>query len=228
MLEKKHNFTSYEEKINTITDSEVIVHMVSEALEDGMRVSKALKEISAVLKGSFLVSLISTSEPELIWIANWYQPCYIGLGKNEAMFCSSFSGFQEIKEELDTIFQPKKNSLITLSRKGVKIEPLDITRDVPELFLIKNRLKEHILNILEDGETNIRALWKALNPEGWADSFRITIDEWNDYVKKGVSIVNPYIEVLDELIFERKIRQRIDLRVEGGVKDTPRFSYFIP
>jgi len=37
--------------------------------------------------------------------------------------------------------------------------------------------------------------------------------------------VNPYIEVLDMLISEGRILERVDLRPEGGVPDTPRFSY---
>ncbi len=45
------------------------------------------------------------------------------------------------------------------------------------------------------------------------------------YRKAGVSIVNPYIEVVDMLLADGLIRERIDLRSEGGVPDTPRFSY---
>jgi len=40
-----------------------------------------------------------------------------------------------------------------------------------------------------------------------------------------VSIVNPYIRTLDMLIADGMIRERVDLRLEGGVPDTPRFSY---
>ena len=38
-----------------------------------------------------------------------------------------------------------------------------------------------------------------------------------------MSIVNPLIEVLDELIDEGKIEKRIDYRAEGCYTKTPRF-----
>ena len=225
-LRGRHTFTSYEAELDAITDSEVAVHMLEEALKKRMSKEEGLRWIAPQLKGSFLLACISTDEPETVWIANWHQPCMVAVGENEAMFCSSHIGFSEILDDLYRIFEPPKNSLLKLTRGRVGVMPLDLGRRVPQLKLDKNEAGRRIMDVLKQrGEVDFRVLWYELNPEGWARSFGITPDEWQELRKRGVSIVNPYIETLDMLLSERKIRRRIDRRLEGGVEGTPRFAY---
>jgi hypothetical protein len=66
---------------------------------------------------------------------------------------------------------------------------------------------------------------RAFGNEGWAKAYGVSVDQMKEYREAGVSIVNPYIEVVDMLLADGLIKERIDLRSEGGVPDTPRFSY---
>jgi glucosamine--fructose-6-phosphate aminotransferase (isomerizing) len=224
-LRDRYAFKSYSEKIDGITDSEVAIHMLSDLVGEGQDIEESLKGIAARFTGSFLLAVISRRHPDKIWIANWHQPCFIGFGEDEAMFCSSLIGFHEIEDELDVIFQPQKNSLITLTRDGVDIEPLDILRTIPDLSLDKIKLRELIISILEEGEADFRGVWYALHPYGWAEAYGVTSEKWMEHRKAGVGIVNPFIEVLDELIIRDEIERWTDLRLEGGVRYTPRYSY---
>lgn len=224
-LRKGHVFTSYEAEIDGITDSEVAVHMLEDAVREGLSVGEGLRRMAPQLRGSFLLGCISVEEPETVWIANWHQPCVVAVGDDEAMFCSSHIGFSEVSDELNRVFEPPKNSLLKLARGRVEVMPLDPGRKVPDLRLDMNELGGIITEVLRNGEVDFRALWHELNPDGCATAYGITPEEWQDLRKRGVSVVNPYIETLDMLIAEGKIRRRIDWRLEGGVEGTPRFAY---
>ena len=225
-LRDGHAFTSYEAELDAITDSEVAVHMLEDAVKKGMSIEEGLRWMAPQLKGSFLLACISTDEPETVWIANWHQPCLVAVGEDEAMFCSSYIGFSELRNDLDRVFEPSKNSLLKLTRGRVEIMPLDPGRKVPQLKLDKNEAGRQIVEVLKRKcEVDFRVLWYELNPDGWARSFGVTPEEWQELRKRGVSIVNPYIETLDMLLAEGKIRRRIDRRYEGGIEGTPRFAY---
>lgn len=225
-LKGNHEFRSYSAEVDDITDSEVAVHMLSDALKGGMTVEEGLRSLAKWFTGSFLLGVILTEEPETVWIANWHQPCVVAVGDDEAMFCSSRIGFHDVRAELDRVFQPPKNSIMKLTRGRVEVTPLDPNRRVPNLRLDRNELARLILDILKrTGELDFRRIAQALGQEGWAQAYGISVDQYKDIRKAGVSMVNPYIEVVDMMLAEGLIRERVDLRSEGGVPDTPRFSY---
>jgi hypothetical protein len=225
-LKANHAFSSYSAEVDAITDSEVAVHMLSDALDGGMGVEEGLRSLARRFTGSFLLGVITVDKPETVWIANWHQPCVVAVGDDEAMFCSSHIGFHEVRGELNRIFEPPKNSILRLTRGRVDITPLDPDRRVPDLRLNGNELAGQILEILKrTKELDFRMIASALGNEGWAKAYGVSVDQMKGYREAGVSIVNPYIEVVDMLLADGLIKERIDLRSEGGVPDTPRFSY---
>jgi glutamine phosphoribosylpyrophosphate amidotransferase len=225
-LKKTHVFSSYSEELDAITDSEVAIHMLSDEVAKGRSVDDTLKRMSIQYSGSFLFSVISVDEPDTIYIANWHQPCYIGIGDDEVMFCSSHRGFTDIKCDVDQIFEPPKNSFIKLLRGKVEISTLDPARRIPNLTLNMNKLGEFMIELLRKYERiDFREMFYKLGPESWAEAYGINPNEWEAIMRKGVAIVNPYIEVVDMLISEGRIIESIDPRVEGGIEGTPRYSY---
>ena len=225
-LRKEHVFTSYEAELDAITDSEIAVHMLEDAVKEGMFIEEGLRRMASQLTGSFLLACISTEHPETVWIANWHQPCVVAVGEDDAIFCSSHIGLSEVRHGLDRVFEPPKNSLVKLTRGHIEVMPLDPGRKVPGLRLDKNKLGRLIIDVLRQrDEVDFRNLWNILYPDSWAQAFGIKPEEFKDLRKRGVGIVNPYIETLDMLIAEGKIRRRIDSRLEAGVERTPRFAY---
>ena len=227
-LKPNHKFKSYNPAIDWITDSEVAVHMIDEEVKKGAGFDEALRTVMPKLTGQVLLCLINEKEPDTIWLANRWQPCYIGVADDEVMWSSSKVGLEPIKDELKKIYQPPKNSLIKLMRGQADVQILDPNYKVADLKLNKRILKEGILSILGVADLDFDRLWYALDKTHWAKAYGITQEKWKtlrrDY---GVSIVNPLIEVLDELIDEQKIGKRIDYRAEGCCMKTPRFMYNI-
>ena len=225
-LKEKHVFKSHSPVVDNITDSEIGVHMLSDLVKAGMNIGEAFKEIFPQLKGTALLCAMSTIEPDTIYVANRYQPCYVGVGDNEVMWCSSRAGLKPIEEELKEIWEPPKNSLLKLTRKGAETQVLEPSLEVPDLKLDKPLFKETMMSIISAGETDFRGMEKAMGYNGgWAKVYNITNEEWRNYTRYMLEIVNPLIETLDELVEEGEINKKNRTRLEGGVPDTPRYSY---
>ncbi len=224
-LKPAHKFKSYNPEVDWITDSEVAVHMIDELHKGGMGYGEALREVFPKLTGSVLLCLISEDEPETVWLANRHQPCYIGVGDDEVQWCSSRIGISPIEAELKKVYAPPKNSLMKLTRGKVTTEILDPKWEVPNYRLNKEMLKEAILRILSYSDLDFYRLSYALGRTDYYRCYGITKEKWNEDRNRGVSIVNPLVETLDELIETGRIKQRIDYRMEGVDARTPRFAY---
>ena len=225
-LKERHEFSSYSEEADDLTDSEVAVHMLRDYIDEGSSMEEGLRSLAQNIRGEFLFGIISSEHPETIWIANWHNPCVVALGDDEAMFCSSPIGFHDVRDELDRVFEPPKNSLLKLTPGKVEVTPLDPDRRVPNLNLDRNELARHVLELLQrGGELDFKVLERSLNRKGFAEALGLPQERWQEHRKAGVTIVNPYIATLDMLIADGLILERVDLRPEGGVPDTPRFSY---
>jgi glutamine---fructose-6-phosphate transaminase (isomerizing) len=224
-LKTKHTFKSYAKDVDFLVDSEVAVHILSDYLKEGLGVGEALQLIAPQLTGTFLLSAVNAEEPETVWIANWHQPCVLGIGDNESIFVSSHVGLTPIKEELKKIWEPPMNSLIKLTPGNAEVKTLDPKRKPPEVKLNKKLLKEEILNVVSKGDVDFRNLYYCLLWNSWSRVYGLDKKEWDTIWKQGFMNINPFISVLNELISENKIRQYVDRRLEGQTKDTPRFTY---
>ncbi|MHA2068410.1 MAG: hypothetical protein ACXABY_28945 [Candidatus Thorarchaeota archaeon] len=225
-LEKSHTFRSYGEKVKDITDSEVAVHMLSDAYNGGLSMVESFQHIAPKLTGMFLLAAINIDNPDTVYICNWYQPCYLSLGNNEAMFSSSRRGLRDV--DMGRIFQPPKNSVIKLSRSGVEIYVMDPSREIPRVTMNEFKAKRMIRNTLkEKGRMDIRKLFHVHNPEGWADVYSVTVNEWNAHRAAGVYVMTPYFELLESMVADGIIEESIDPRPEGGFDDVPRYSYVL-
>jgi glucosamine 6-phosphate synthetase-like amidotransferase/phosphosugar isomerase protein len=227
-LEKTHKFKSHSEKVDDITDSEVAVHMLGDALAAGKSMVQAFQGIAPRLEGTFLLAAIHADDPDTVTICNWHQPCYLALGENEAMFVSSRRGLRDMAAYMDRIYQPPKNSVIRLTRTTVETHTMDPDRSVPQLHMNPFQARRMILETLrEEGRKDIRELYYELHPEGWASVHGILSNEWTAYRKDGVYVMNPYFELLEAMTDDEDIDESIDPRAEGGVENVPRFSYVL-
>jgi glucosamine 6-phosphate synthetase-like amidotransferase/phosphosugar isomerase protein len=225
-LKPNHVFKSYSPKIDWITDSEVAVHMLSDLVNEGLSIEESLKQMFPKLSGTILLCVIHESEPDVVYLANRHQPCYVGIGDDEIMWCSSKIGLSPIVDELKKVYRPPKNSLMKLTRGNIETQVLDPDYKVPNLTMNKDLVKEKIMSIVSVGEIDFRNLWNAINyGGGWAKAYGVTVEEAKEHWKNGFTNVNDYIETIDELIQEGKITQRVDYRLEGSTANTPRFAY---
>jgi len=229
-LRDRHKFTSYSEDVDDITDSEVAVHILREALDAGESMEEALRFLATAVKGEFLFGVISAEHPETVWIANWAQPCVVALNDDEAMFVSSPIGFYDVREEFDRVFTPPWNSIIKLTRGRVEISTMDPSRRVPRLKMDDNILARSILEALNrHGKMEIRNLRRAMIPEAWAEAYGISADTFSKYYREEhVRPNNDYFRVLDMLVRDGMILEEISLVGEAGVPDIPKFFFSLP
>jgi len=227
-LEKTHKFKSHSEKVDDITDSEVAVHMLSDALAQTRDMVQAFQTIAPRLEGFFLLAAIHADEPHTLYICNWHQPCYLALGEDEAMFVSSRRGLRDMATYMDRIYQPPKNSIIKITPTTIQTHPMDPNRNVPNLHMNPFQARRMILETLrEEGRKDIRQLYTELNPEGWATVHNILSNEWTTYHKNGIYTMNPYFELLEAMTEDEDIDETTDHRTEAGIKNVPRYSYVL-
>lgn len=228
-LEGRHTFRSYGEKVNDITDSEVAVHMLSDAYGEGMSMVEAFQSITPHLEGTFLLAAMNVDFPDTIYIANWYQPCYVAVNESEALFVSSRRGLGGFTDHLDRVFQPPKNSIIRMTRGRVDVYVMDASRKVPWVRMNQFEARRLIIKALEENSSmDVRRLFNVLQPEGWAKVYGLPVEDWVKLCKAGVYVRNPYFELLEDMVADGDLDERVDPRMEGGVRDVPRFSYSLP
>ncbi|MDP6458405.1 MAG: hypothetical protein QGF78_03655 [Candidatus Bathyarchaeota archaeon] len=225
-LRDVHSFTSYVECLNSITDSEIAAHMLSDELLGGMSIEKALRAVTSQLVGGFLLAVITPDDPETVWIANWYQPCVVAVGDDEAMFCSSPLGFHDIAYEMDRLFEPPKNSILKLTRGKVEVTTMDSSRRLYDWKMDEGRAADAILQIVvKEKEVGVKKLWDALYPDGWAEVFGVSSESFRKEYLQGFRFVNEYFGFMDKLVARGFLKKKVNLRAEGGYPETPRIFY---
>jgi len=70
------------------TDTEVIAHLIEEYVKEGLNLFQAFLNALKRLKGAFAVAMISTEEPEKIYVARFQSPVVVGLGEGENFLAS--------------------------------------------------------------------------------------------------------------------------------------------
>jgi hypothetical protein len=105
---------------------------------------------------------------------------------------------------------------------------MDPERTVPNLHMNPFQARRMILETLrEEGRKDVRELYYELHPEGWASVHNVLSNEWVAHRKSGVYVMNPYFELLEAMVEDEDIDESVDLRMEGGIADVPRFSYVL-
>jgi len=105
------------------TDTEVIAHLIEEALENNPSISlaDAVLETLRKLEGSYAVAVISTREPDKIVCARHESPLVLGLGEN-ALYCASdIPAFLPLTNRAVII---DDGELVTLSLEGFEIRKI--------------------------------------------------------------------------------------------------------
>src|SRR5262249_16417285 len=88
--ELKEELQKSQFRFESDTDSEVIAHLVTYYLRQGMQPQKAADEALTRLKGAFSIAMIFTGENDLMIGARYGTPLAVGYGKGE-MFLASDS-----------------------------------------------------------------------------------------------------------------------------------------
>ena len=215
-LSKSYEFTSYNEDINYITDSEVAVHMVDQKVKQGKSLADAVRETANRLTGMVLLGAMSIDEPDTIYITNWIQACTFAKGDNETMFSSSPIGFEDVKEEMDVFYAPR-NSFTKMTRDNITISKLDKNRNAGTKKPRKEEFKEILYSLLsENGGMHCVEIIIAMTEMDAGKVYDLDESEWKEFVKLGWGDQNEVIDVLEQLTEEGSVVKTLERRLEGG------------
>jgi hypothetical protein len=226
-LSKSYEFTSYNEDINYITDSEVAVHMVDQKVKQGASLADALRETANSLTGMVLLGAMSIDEPDTIYLTNWIQACAFAKGDDETMFSSSPLGFEDVKEEMDVFLAPR-NSFIKMTRESIEISKLDGSRDAGTKKPRKGVFKEIVYGLMEEkGPMQSVEIIIAMTDMDAGRVYDMDEAEWKEFMKLGWGDQNEVIDVLEQLTEEGSLVRSLEQRFEGG-NSVPRYVWSLP
>lgn len=77
------------------TDSEVIAHMIEQQMSAGLSFEDACLAAVGKIKGTFGICAVSTSEPDVLFVARMGSPVVLGIGKNEMFVASDANAILE-------------------------------------------------------------------------------------------------------------------------------------
>ena len=81
LLQKGHNFTSR-------TDTEIIAHLIEEEMKGDVEIGEAVLRALRNLEGSYALGIVSSTDPERIYIARNESPIVVGVSE-QGTFCAS-------------------------------------------------------------------------------------------------------------------------------------------
>ncbi len=90
-------------KINSETDSEIVVHLLEDSYKQSHDVEKALVETVHQLEGSYAFAMITTLDPGRIYCTRHESPLLIGVGHDSLYIGSDVNAFLEFTKNLVTL-----------------------------------------------------------------------------------------------------------------------------
>ncbi|HWB44500.1 MAG TPA: glutamine--fructose-6-phosphate transaminase (isomerizing) [Hyphomicrobiaceae bacterium] len=105
-------------RFETETDTEVVVHLISDALQEGCEPIEATKRALARLQGAFALAIIFAGKDDLMIGARLGSPLAIGHGKNEMYLGSDAIALAPLAREITYL---EEGDWAVLTRKGATI-----------------------------------------------------------------------------------------------------------
>lgn len=116
------------------TDTEVLVHLISEFYDDGAQtLEHAVQLALAEVSGTYGLAVISADEPNKIVVARRGSPLILGVGNGEYVVASDASA---ILEHTANVIYLNDNEMAVITREGVRtltIDNVPITKEVKQI-----------------------------------------------------------------------------------------------
>ncbi len=110
------------------TDTEVIPHLIEEAMKAGLPLVEAVRDSANRLEGSYAVAVVSVREPNKIVCARKESPLVVGINEGEVYCASDIPAFLPLTKKALII---ENGELVVLSEDGFEIRRLSDWSVVP-------------------------------------------------------------------------------------------------
>ncbi len=107
-------------KFASETDTEIIAHVVADALHDGAKdLRAAVRQALAQLEGTYAIAVVSEKRPDEIVAAKNASPLVVGYGKGESFLASDVPAILEHTRDVNYL---EEGELAVLTAGGIEIE----------------------------------------------------------------------------------------------------------
>ncbi len=120
--ELKEELEQSQFRFESDTDTEVIAHLVTFYLRQGMKPTVAVDQALARLRGAFAIAMIFSGEKDLIIGARFGTPLAIGYGKGEMFMASDSYALAPLTDKISFL---EDGDRVEMSRSGVTIRNID-------------------------------------------------------------------------------------------------------
>ena len=177
-LKKKHLLTSE-------TDSEVIAHLLTSYLEDGLNINKAVMKLIENLKGAFALGILISNENRLIAIRKG-SPLAIGYGENQNYIGSDAVGLAPYTKKISYLEDGDWAVLdvdkVKIYNKGSEVKREINVTSLSRLSIEKGGFKHYMHKEIHEQPTAIGETLKS-----YIDLDKKTLNINSDLLNKNIS-----------------------------------------
>ncbi len=117
-LSLKEDLERQGHQFSSETDSEILAHLVSEALKTGLSTREALQLALKKVKGSYALALFNENEPNKIFGARLGSPLVVGFGKGEQFLASDVPALLPYTQ---SVYFLEEGDVVELQRDEVQV-----------------------------------------------------------------------------------------------------------
>src|SRR5512138_711588 len=177
------------------TDTEIIAHVVADALQDGAKdLRAAVRQALAQLEGTYAIAVVSERRPDEIVAAKNASPLVVGYGKGESFLASDVPAILEHTREVSYL---EEGELAVLTAGGIAIEG----RDGEPVSRPPRKIEWSAVAAEKDGHKHFMHKEIFEQPRAVADTIRGRASlEQGDVVLDGFELPAEYARSLERVV----------------------------
>jgi glucosamine--fructose-6-phosphate aminotransferase (isomerizing) len=182
-------------KFASETDTEIIAHVVADALQDGARdLRAAVRQALSQLEGTYAIAVVSERRPDEIVAAKNASPLVVGYGKGESFLASDVPAILEHTRDVNYL---EEGELAVLTAGGIEIEG----RDGEPVDRKARKIEWSAVAAEKDGHKHFMHKEICEQPRAVADTIRGRASlEQGDVVLDGLELPEAYARSLERVV----------------------------
>lgn len=109
-------------KMNSDTDTEVIVQLLEKFVLDGMQTEEAFRYTLSLVHGSYAIAMLDAEEPETIFVAKNKSPLLVGVGENCNVVASDAMAMLQVT---DQFIELHDKEIVIVTKDAIELKTLD-------------------------------------------------------------------------------------------------------
>jgi glucosamine--fructose-6-phosphate aminotransferase (isomerizing) len=182
-------------KFSSETDTEIIAHLVAEALEGGARdLREAVRNALGQIVGTYAIAVVSEKRPDEIVAAKTASPLVVGYGKGESFLASDVPAILEHTREVTYL---EEGELAVLTPGGITV----YGRSGEPVQRAPRRIEWSAVAAEKDGHKHFMHKEIFEQPRAVADTIRGRASlEQGDVVLDGMELDEAYARALERMV----------------------------